>query len=365
MFGTSVIKRNKAPSRPAGRSGGLDEASEVARMVAEAAERLEMHPSLHRRPFVEPRPVARRRLWERERAMLAASDRIGTLQGLKPRPQHRLFDRMLAIGGGALKLLGLHGRGLGNVLAVERVELELEFAGLPAEFDGYRILHITDPHFDVAEGVGSAIVRAIRDVEADLCVLTGDYRVHSSGPFVQVLRPLTLVLEAVRAKDGILATLGNHDDHLMARAFEAIGLAVMTNETAVIRRGAASLHLTGLDDVHQHYTLAAEAALDLPGDVFGIALVHSPEMAEAAARAGYALYLTGHTHGGQICLPGGRPVMTRMDGHRNLAVGLWRCGDMQGYTSRGAGASGIPIRFFSRSEVTLVTLRRRAPKSRS
>ena len=91
-----------------------------------------------------------------------------------------------------------------------------------------------------------------------------------------------------------------------------------------------------------------------------IALVHSPEVAHLAAPAGYALYLCGHTHAGQICLPGGQPIITNSALRWRHARGLWRRGDMLGYTSPGAGTSGLPVRYFTRGEVTVLTLRRKA-----
>ncbi|MGE5504702.1 MAG: metallophosphoesterase, partial [Actinomycetota bacterium] len=96
---------------------------------------------------------------------------------------------------------------------------------------------------------------------------------------------------------------------------------------------------------------------------FGIALVHSPELAPEAAAAGHRLYLCGHTHGGQISLPGGIPVLThdqRRHGQvpRRLARGRWSHGAMTGITSTGAGASGIPLRFATPPEMLRITLRR-------
>ena len=77
-----------------------------------------------------------------------------------------------------------------------------------------------------------------------------------------------------------------------------------------------------------------------------------------AADHGFHLYLTGHTHGGQICLPGGRPILTHLTQHRRYARGQWRHGAMQGYTSTGIGVSALPVRYNNRGEVALITLRR-------
>jgi len=82
------------------------------------------------------------------------------------------------------------------------------------------------------------------------------------------------------------------------------------------------------------------------------------ELADVAAAAGYAFYLAGHTHGGQICLPGGRPIVTQLTRCKHAAVGLWREAGMTGYTSSGLGVSDPAVRFNSRGEVTIFTLRR-------
>lgn len=87
------------------------------------------------------------------------------------------------------------------------------------------------------------------------------------------------------------------------------------------------------------------------------AACRSPDMADTAARLGYSLYLCGHTHGGQIGLPGGRAVLT-LGLPRAHVAGLWGVGGMIGYTSTGAGTSGVPVRYHIPGEVTLFTLRR-------
>ncbi len=143
----------------------------------------------------------------------------------------------------------------------------------------------------------------------------------------------------------------------MAEAFENLGIDVLINETRSLQKGEAQIHVTGTDDVHYYYTDAARAALETAPDGFKIALIHSAELADVAANAGFSLYLAGHTHGGQVCLPGGMPIITNMSCHRRYASGLWRHGSMTGYTTTGIGVSGLPVRFNSRGEVVLITLR--------
>jgi predicted MPP superfamily phosphohydrolase len=259
-----------------------------------------------------------------------------------------------------LKGIGLWRRGLANGLDIRYRTLELSLPRLPREFDGYRILQISDPHFDAAPALGEAIVRAVAGAEVDLCVLTGDFRNVERGPFTQtgILEPLAALCQSVRAADGFLAILGNHDVADMVAPFQRLGLRVLINQTDHVRRGRQTIAVTGLDDVHRYYTPAARVALSAHDrQAFGIVLAHSPEIAGEAAAAGHALYLCGHCHGGQVCLPGGRPLITHLSRHQDLYGGLWRCGDMWGYTSTGAGVSQPPVRFNCPGEVTEFCLR--------
>jgi predicted MPP superfamily phosphohydrolase len=146
----------------------------------------------------------------------------------------------------------------------------------------------------------------------------------------------------------------------MAEALEDLGISVLVNETLSIRRAGAWLHVTGTDDVHHFYTDGALTALSQVPEGFKMALVHSAELADVAADQGFHLYLAGHTHGGQICLPGGRPILTNLICHRRYASGLWRHGPMLGYTTTGVGVAVLPVRFNCRGQVVLLALRRKA-----
>lgn len=261
-----------------------------------------------------------------------------------------------------LEVAGLWRRGVANGLDIRFRTLTLTFADLPEAFDGYRILQISDLHLDSAPGLPEALLDVVRGVEADLCVLTGDFRAGDRGPFTEtdILEPLAAITREVSAGDGFLAILGNHDSADMVPHIERLGIPVLLNETVTLRRGGDALRVTGVDDVHAFYTPAAHTALaahDAQAD-FKVLLAHSPELAADAAAAGYALYLCGHCHGGQICLPGGYAIVRHLVRHRDLYAGLWRNDRMIGYTSTGVGLSGVPVRFNCRSEVTLFVLRR-------
>ena len=115
----------------------------------------------------------------------------------------------------------------------------------------------------------------------------------------------------------------------MAPALARLGYELLLNRSRRLRRGGTEILVTGLDDVHRYYTPAAAAALGaLEPATFGLVLVHSPEFADQAATAGYGLYLCGHSHGGQVCLPGGRPIITNLRAaiavSRAASGGTWR-----------------------------------------
>ncbi|MFP4055062.1 MAG: metallophosphoesterase, partial [Phycisphaerae bacterium] len=98
-------------------------------------------------------------------------------------------------------------------------------------------------------------------------------------------------------------------------------------------------------------------ALQEASDRFTLAMVHSPEFYSQAAEAGVDLYLCGHTHAGQVCLPGGRAVITHLHRGKRYLQGLWKYRGMTGFTNSGAGCSGLPVRFFTRPEIAVLTLR--------
>ncbi|MFP6746238.1 MAG: metallophosphoesterase [Alphaproteobacteria bacterium] len=309
----------------------------------------------------DPRPEARRRAWLEQRQALENARRKITLEGPVGFRRRARLDFALTWFERLLRLSGWHGRGRANALNITLKPLALTLQTLPREFDGYRILQISDPHLDRLPELAERIAALVRAVPVDVLILTGDYRDRHRDPPEPGLALLKPILDAVDPKDGRFALLGNHDPAAAAAILEAMGLTVLLNQTVTLERGGAALHLTGLDDVHSFFTEAARDALEEVHEGCRIAAVHSPEAADVAAKAGIDLYLCGHTHGGQICLPGGRPLLTQLHRCRAYSRGLWRHDAMIGYTSLGAGVVSMPIRFNCPPEVVLITLHAPAP----
>lgn len=300
----------------------------------------------------------RRAAWRAVRRRMEDGKEKHSPLKIKQKRHWDIFKLLIALFGVFIRLIGLYPRGVRNALDIRLRHVELPFANLPPAFDGYTILQLSDLHVDFLQGPLESALALVDGVPVDLCVLTGDYRRRVSGPHAQIEPHIRQIAAGIDAADGILAILGNHDCADMAGTFETNGIQMLINETKTVRRGDSVLHITGTDDVHYYYTDDAAIALDSTPDGFKIALIHSAELAEAADAADFDLYLSGHTHAGQVALPGGHPIITHMFSHRRYAVGEWRCGNMTGYTSSGLGVSGLPVRFNTRGEIALITLRR-------
>lgn len=268
---------------------------------------------------------------------------------------------MRVIGAAVEKLVactGFKGRARQNCLDYRLERNDVYLPDLPAAFDGYTILHLSDLHADGLVDEGEGIKRIVETVPCDLAVLTGDFSFEEADTHYEpCLEALAPIIRTISSQDGIFGVLGNHDLPEMAPKLERMGVRMLLNDAARLRRGTAEIALAGVDDPHScncHDLRKALSAV-LP-DQFVILLSHSPEIAPEAAGCGVDFYLCGHTHGGQICLPGGIPVFANTSFNRRYLSGSWTCGVMQGYTSRGTGFSLAAARFFCPPEIVLHTL---------
>lgn len=257
----------------------------------------------------------------------------------------------------ALRLTGLYGRAKRNAERIQVRRNEVSSKSLPPLFDGFTILHLTDLHVDISEGAMRRLGELVDGLTYDLCVLTGDYRGKTFGDFAATIDGMARVRAHLKAP--IYGVLGNHDTVQMLPALEAMGIRMLLNECETITRGDERIHLAGIDDAHYFRVDNIEkAASDIPDGEFSILLSHTPEVYRQAAHADFDLMLSGHTHGGQICLPGSIPITLDSVLPRRLGSGAWQHHRMSGYTSVGAGSSIIAVRLNCPPEITLHRLRR-------
>jgi hypothetical protein len=257
----------------------------------------------------------------------------------------------------ALRLAGLYGRACRNAGRVLLRRNAIISPGLPAAFEGFTILHLSDLHADMSEPAMDRLIELLSGLEYDLCVLTGDYRGKTYGPFDAAVAGVARVRAHI--KGPVYGVLGNHDTIRMLPDFEDMGIRMLLNEAEAIVRREQRIYLAGIDDAHFFRVDNIEkAAAGIPSEAFSILLSHTPEIYRQAAHAGFGALLAGHTHGGQICLPGSIPITLDSALPRAFGAGAWRYKEMIGYTSAGAGSSVVAVRLNCPPEITLHRLAR-------
>ena len=257
----------------------------------------------------------------------------------------------------ALMATGLYWRARKNAENIKIRHHDIRSPQVPDSFDGFTILHLSDLHADMNSGAMRRLIELLPTVSYDLCVLTGDYRGKTYGPYQAAIDGLARVRAHLRGP--VYGVLGNHDTIRMVPALEEIGIRMLLNESDAIERNGEQIHLVGIDDAHYYRVDNIEkAASSLPAADFSILLSHTPEIYRQAAHAGFQVLLSGHTHGGQICLPGAIPIILDSVLPRRMGAGAWMYRGMVGYTSVGVGSCILPVRLNCPPEITLHRLLR-------
>lgn len=241
----------------------------------------------------------------------------------------------------------------------EITHLPLTLARLDPAFDGYKIAQLSDLHIGTwadRERLEQAFEQ-VNQLQPDLVVLTGDFVTYKPEDFAGDLVDL---LSSLKTRDGCFAVLGNHDHwsnpQVVRRILEQAGVRELRNTSAAIRRGLASLHLAGVDDIMERLDDLPAVLRQLPEDGAAILLAHEPDFADqAAACRRFDLQLSGHSHGGQVHFPRLGPLVLPRYG-RKYPLGLNQVDDMQVYTNRGLGTAEIEIRYRCPAEITFLTL---------
>lgn len=242
--------------------------------------------------------------------------------------------------------------------SVSITQQEIPIQGLPPAFDGLKLAFLTDFHSSnlTAPGFFERVVQETNRLKPDLVLLGGDYVTEE----LEYLDELMPALAQLHAPLGVYGVLGNHDyyaePNAIRRALYQSGFVDITNGGRWLTRAGSRLRIAGVGDLWE-----AEQDLDaaLDGarlDEVAILLSHNPDYAMEMNDPRVRLMLSGHTHGGQICLPRVGAVITNSRYGKRLASGLIDFKSFQLYTSRGLGTVVVPLRYQCPPEVVLFTL---------
>ena len=246
-----------------------------------------------------------------------------------------------------------------NALDVTVRPLVFEFPSLPEAFDGFRILHLTDLHIDAHPELAGRVGALLKDIHVDRCLVTGDYRFAVVGHSKRVYHYLEQVFTQINSAGGVLGILGNHDATDDVAALEDLGVRVLLNKSVEVHMNHQSIWIAGVDDPYAFKCDDLPKALHpIPESAFKILMAHTPQLYSEAGDRAVDLYLCGHTHGGQVCLPGGGAVISHCNTPRRYLSGLWDYKNMAGYTCPGIGVSGTIARMNCPPEIAVIELRR-------
>jgi uncharacterized protein len=254
---------------------------------------------------------------------------------------------------GALTGIGAHGVAARHRLI--RTDVALPMSGLPSSLDGLRIALLTDIHHSAlvpADDVRAAVSMAL-EADPDMIVLGGDYVTFADRAFVE---PVAELLAPLNAPHGVFAILGNHDDDRdMPAALVRKGFEVLKDQRTRVHIRDESLELVGIRFWTRRVADIRRVLAGARGTT--LMLAHDPRRLVEAAGFGVPGVLSGHTHGGQVVLPGvGALAKTRFP----ILAGLGRSEQTRIFVSRGIGTTYVPIRINCPPEVAVITLQRQS-----
>ena len=252
---------------------------------------------------------------------------------------------------------------LGLIRRFEWTDITLPISSLPPALDGLRILHLSDLHLHHAyHPAYYELAERVQTDPPDLIFLTGDF-VENKIDFRPAWPIVERVVSGLRARLGMFAVTGNHDGDLIVPRLASLGLRVLTTDALRLDIDGHALELIGLAgakrrDLHNAFLQSLP-----PKDpsVPRIVLAHYPDLLRRIPHLRADVVLAGHTHGGQVCLPGGVPIIRHDKLPRRFASGVHRIGaDQQTWlvVSRGMGFSKYAVRLFCPAQVVDITLTR-------
>lgn len=281
-----------------------------------------------------------------------------------PRVNRRKFIGMTALAGaGIIAAEGV----LIEPMLPRIVRAEIGLSRWPSRMDGFTVALLSDFHYDPIFSIHpiKSAVQIVNNIRPDMVLLAGDFVTSSTFEIprhsAKDAEPCAQLLQGLQAPHGVWAVMGNHDAvagvaHLTA-ALRAVGIAVLANSAVPIERNGERFWLAGVGDVLKRGADLHAALAPIPSGEAVVLMAHEPDYADYVARYPVDLQLSGHTHGGQICLPLLPPLYLPPLGKKYVS-GLHRIAGLTLYTTVGIGTIGLPMRLRCPPEITLMTVRR-------
>lgn len=243
-------------------------------------------------------------------------------------------------------------------IVLERIDLISPL--WPKGDDGYKIAFVTDSHVR-NQANADRLRRAVEMLLAeqpDLFLFGGDLISHNPKDNAPLIAEA--IAPATQCPDGAYTVHGNHDlwagnRQILIAETAKRGVRTLINEAVPLRSTGGGAWLAGLDTAFGRHCDIHKTVSALPKDAPAILLAHEPDLADIVPDR-FVLQLSGHSHAGQICLPGGVPLYSPPLGHRYVS-GLLQSKNHKVYVSRGVGTTGAPLRLFCPPEATLITIR--------
>ncbi len=243
-------------------------------------------------------------------------------------------------------------------------EVNVALRQWPAAFDGLRVAFLADMHASPQTPCAflERVVDETNRLQPDLILLGGDYVTKGT----KYIKPMAQVLGKLKAPLGIYGVMGNHDyvagPAAIRSALKQVGIVDVTNSGRWLKVDGSRVRIAGVGDLwHDRQDLEAALAGVKDSDPV-ILLSHNPDYAMRLMDLRVGLVLSGHTHGGQIRLPGVGPLITNSKYGTRLVNGLISIDILQLFVSRGIGTVVVPLRYGSPPEIALLTLRRSAER---
>jgi hypothetical protein len=236
---------------------------------------------------------------------------------------------------------------------VEWNRLRLPFDHWPAALDGLRILHLSDFHLRrYWPPVLDAVLRQINDNPPDLLLITGDF-VDNKRNHRPAMPQVRRLIAGLKSRLGCFAIHGNHDSYKIGQELGGANVTFLDGRRITLQTPRGPIEIIGLPGRHR-IELTGRFLTALPPRqpaLPRIVLSHFPDHLKCTGGLNADLFLAGHTHGGQICLPGGKPIIWHDALPRKLSRGAHKVENTWLLVSRGLGFTGLPLRTFSTPEV--------------